>query len=646
MDLEAKVAPPAYRSFSHVSGRVSSGRLRYEDIYAFAWWRGGDPEAPVRLELSEELGGLFTETRVQADYLPSVARAFGADLTLSAEGRPEETLYHAQVRRLETRELVSIGGETMLTKLQDLEPETLRVKGPFTPKTALETMLKAWQGEAPWLEWERVPELFTYAPNGVSVPSIGALLLEQPTDLSTTKTSAYGWLTRFFSLFADYIFRVNQAGRLEVKGPSLEGDVVLGTSDAPFELLSTLYHFEPEDDSDAARNQAQEESNTPRARHTFGWGARQVRLFADVYEPDGRYVIEYTDVTLAAGEENRYTTPEGYSIVFALSEETFHVELIDTDIGVTYCIRGHVEIVESAEAEPKRLTPRDVGFDLRETTDIDGVVNRCSVTSQGFEFVFEQELLEPSYVLFRDDDSVLDGTYTEPDEEERKKITSVWSAPESTIIGSDTLRAAINIEAYSRDGNVKNFGLEKVLDVNVPVRVFVERQTGAVNTSLELGFSLRFTGSEVHIYGASWTGSSGFNDFEPTAYIVKLNAAGEKFAPRKDGKVFQQADESGGSPFGIKHERIDAGPFPLSNEVASAIAQRRVTEAKEPKTVAEFEQSPRLPVLPDDLGSVIELPDGRRGIVTSFSYAEAHTPQGSLSKSSVKVRLEGHKSEI
>ena len=96
VDLEAKVTPPSYRSFNHLSGVVSSGRLRYTDVYSFAWWRAGDKEAPVRLELSEDTGSLFTEVRIQADYLPSVKRDFGQELSLKAEGRPEETLYRAQ----------------------------------------------------------------------------------------------------------------------------------------------------------------------------------------------------------------------------------------------------------------------------------------------------------------------------------------------------------------------------------------------------------------------------------------------------------------------------------------------------------------------------------------------------------------------
>ena len=655
VDLEAKVAPPSYRSFNHLSGTVSSGRLRYTDVYAFAWWRGGDPEAPVRLELSEDTGSRFTEVRIQADYLPSRTRDFGQDLSLSAEGRPSQTLYRSQIRRLEDRELLSVGAETMLTRLQNFEPETLRVKGPFTPKTALETMLTAWQREAPWLRYAPPSELFVrkavaqntgpFTANlgdGLFAPQLGALVLEQPTDLSASKTSAYGWLERFFKLFAEYRFRINQAGELAVVGPRV-GDLhlILGSREEPLALSARLYHFKPRDDSDEARNRAREDAGTPRARHIFAWGARRVRLWLDVYEvkPDYYHVETFGGEPLSAGQEIRRETPAGHSVVIRLEADAFTLEIVDTDLGRDYRVRGYVESVEAAPSFVKRLANSDVGFGVAEVTDFEGVVNRCSVTSQGYAFAFEQELLEPSYALFRDNDSVLDGKYTEPDEQNRKKITSVWSAPESTIIGAGTLQAAVNIEAYSRDGNVKNFGLDVTLPVGEAVRVFVERQTGSLNVSFELEFTLRFTGTEVQLFGASWTGSSGFNDFEPTAYIVLLNAAGEKFA-RSEKRIFQLADESQGSPYGVRREDIDAGPFPLSNEVALAIAQRRVAEAKEPKSVLSFEQSPRLPILPDDLHKSVELPDGRRGVVTSWSYAEAHTPQGSLSRSSVKVRLE------
>lgn len=632
VQLEAKVAPPAYRSFNHLSGTVSSGRLNYEDIYAFAWWRGGDVEAPVRLELSEDTGLLFTEVRIQADYLPSRTRGFGSELTLSAEGRPEETLYHAQIRRLEKQGLIQVGGETMLSKLQDFEPETLRVRGPFTPKTALETMLRTWRREAPWLTWERVPEFFVLTGKGYAVPQLGALVLGQPEDLSASKTSAYGWLERFFKLFSEYAFRVNQAGRFALTPPrlDLEKDLYLGDNASPFELLRQAAG-----------------ATTPNGDHHsqhFGWGAKRVKLWLEVYEQGGRFVTAYNGASLGAHAENLYHSPEGYTVVVTLFEDAFGIDVFGNAQG-RFFVRGHVEVTEPSETQDvKRLQSADVGFDLTETTDIDGVVNRCSVSSQGYEFVFEQELLEPAYAFYAEDNAA---PYAEPYRpgEERKEVTSVWSAPEGTLIGSDTLQAAVNIEVYDENGPFKQFGIDKTLPKGEAqhVRAYVSEGFPTSRT-YELSFYLLFTGTQVNLFGVKHTPGVGHYQGQPfdspSAWIVKLNAAGEKFA-RSEEKVFGYHDESQGSPYGIQHERIDAGPFPISYEVAQAIAVRRVAQAKEPKTIVSFEQSPRLPVLPDDLGSVLELPDGRRGTVTSFAYAEAHTPQGSLSRSSVKVRLGG-----
>ena len=653
VDLEAKVAPPSYRSFNHLSGRVSSGRLRYTDLYSFAWWRAGDKEAPVRLELSEDTGSLFTEVRIQADYLPSVKRDFGQELSLKAEGRPEETLYHAQISRLENRELTSVGAESMISKLQAFEPESLRLKGPFTPKTALETMLRTWQREAPWLRYEAVPELFVRTPvargegsftvnlgDGLYAPPIGALLLEQPTDLSASKVSAYSWLERFFKLFSEYRFRVNQAGELSVVGPPLAQHLILGFREEPLALSATLYRFEPKDDSDVERNRAREESNTPRARHIFAWGARRVRLWLDVYEvkPDFYHVETYGGESLVAGAESRRETPAGHTVLVRLTESSLTLEIIDTDIARDYRVRGYVEVVEAApQSTLKRLTNKDVGFGINEVTDFEGVVNRCAVTSQGFEFVQEQELLEPSYVLYRDDNPNLDGKYEEPSSEERKKISSVWSAPEGTIIGAGVLTLAINIELYNSQGFQKGFGIDETLQVGESKRVYVERIGGFVSSTYRLEFYLRYTGQEVQLYNFKRSVDSGADN--SGAWIILLNAAGEKFE-RSNEKIFQLVDESFGSPYGVRRDDIDSGPFPISNETALAIASRRVAEAKEPKTVLSFEQSPRLPVLPDDLHKTLELPDGRRGVVSSWSYAEAHTPQGSVASSRVEVRLE------
>ena len=292
-----------------------------------------------------------------------------------------------------------------------------------------------------------------------------------------------------------------------------------------------------------------------------------------------------------------------------------------------------MRVNRAGETNPSSsLVARDVGFDLSEVTDFEGVVNRCAVTSQGFGFVPEQELLEPSYVIYRDADPKLDDQYQEPSSEERKEVTSVWSAPENTIIGAGVLTLAINIELYSINGYLKGFGIDETLQVGESKRIYVER-SGFGQLSYELTFYLRFTGSEVYLYGATWSGG------RPNAWVVLLNAAGEKFA-RSNEKIFQLVDESLSSPYGVRREDIDSGPFPISNEVALAIAQNRVAEGKEPRTVLSFEQSPRLPLLPDDLHRTVELPDGRRGVVSSWSYSEAHTPQGSVSRSRVEVRLE------
>lgn len=616
LSLQADVGPPAYRAFSHVAGAVSSGRLNYSDIYAFAWWRAGDKEAPVRLELSEELGGLFTEVSASADYLPSVDRPFGSEQLLSAEGRAV-TLYTGQVARQEAQGLVSVQFETMLTRLQNFEPETLRTLGPFTARSALETMLRAWRGEADWLTWQAVPELLVETEQAYVVPQLGALLLEQPEDLSSSKTSAYGWLEQFFSLFSEYAFRVSATGTLSVIAPRRDPakGLDLGFTGPRFKLPGTG------------------ESRG----YTFGWGAAAVEFQGQVRRGDVNEVLIYDFESLRAGEANRRTAQDGHTVVLELFFGALSIRIEDADPDAEYEVLGTFFVTEAAPQEPVRqLGPRDVGFDITESVDIDGVVNRCSVSSQGFTFVFEQELMEPSYALYRDDEPGLDGEYVEPTD--RKEITTVWTPPEGTLIGSDTVRAAINVEAYDANGFQRAFGQEVSLPAGESVRVTFEHRPNSNFTQFELILDMQFTGTEVQLFEVSrriFYQSS----VRPSAWIVLLNASGDKFA-RSDKRVFQRYDESAGSPYGVRREDIDAGPFPLSNDVALAIATRRVAEAKEPRTLIEFDQSPRLPVLPSDLGAVIGLPDGRRGRALGFSYSEAHTPQGSLSRSRVKLRLE------
>ena len=39
--VEATVTPSAKKSISYVNGEVKGMRLRYADLFAFAWWTGG-----------------------------------------------------------------------------------------------------------------------------------------------------------------------------------------------------------------------------------------------------------------------------------------------------------------------------------------------------------------------------------------------------------------------------------------------------------------------------------------------------------------------------------------------------------------------------------------------------------------------------
>ena len=110
----------------------------------------------------------------------------------------------------------------MISKLQAFEPETLRVKGPFTPRDGSYRRCSA-PGNVtrPGCATPRVNRVlsFTTARGLDLVPEIGALLLEQPNDLSANKPAPTAGWSASSSSSAEYRFRVDQRGRVEVVGP-------------------------------------------------------------------------------------------------------------------------------------------------------------------------------------------------------------------------------------------------------------------------------------------------------------------------------------------------------------------------------------------------------------------------------------------
>lgn len=130
---------------------------------------------------------------------------------------------------------------------------------------------------------------------------------------------------------------------------------------------------------------------------------------------------------------------------------------------------------------------------------------------------------------------------------------------------------------------------------------------------------------------------------------IEMNATATAFTDAGEtttgtfGETEQLGDVAGlaesQTVYGKRKLTIDAGPFHLSAATCLRIAEAIVRARYRPTRVYTFRQGRAFPVRPDHGNTLVSVgSSGVQGPVIAWSYQEAHTPQGSTSEASIKVR--------
>lgn len=152
--ITAVIPKKAAQGHNYHSGVIAGNSLTYLGTSDFAWFTTPDLTTPIRVSLSETIGGVFVDARVEVTHLPIVEHELGETLAIATELDPETPLYEYQVatKRSHSNELITYSGETLLTKLHrtpadrtvELIPGVGGVPSPLTPKLALEHILNTY----------------------------------------------------------------------------------------------------------------------------------------------------------------------------------------------------------------------------------------------------------------------------------------------------------------------------------------------------------------------------------------------------------------------------------------------------------------------------------------------------------------------
>jgi len=129
-------------------------------------------------------------------------------------------------------------------------------------------------------------------------------------------------------------------------------------------------------------------------------------------------------------------------------------------------------------------------------------------------------------------------------------------------------------------------------------------------------------------------------------YLFEFSATGQAFG-KSSLKVVATYGETetsvdlaaSHSEYGRREITLDTGVYQIDAATALSMARAVVTDRMNPREVLTLAQAPPYPVRPEHVGRLIDVP-GARGLVTGWSYSEAHTPQQSQSTSQFTLSVE------
>jgi len=346
-------------------------------------------DSPVRVDLSEDLTGRFSDVGIQLDYLPNhdIAKSIGERIAIGDQITPTDPLYTFWIKTKSWRGgLVNYTGETVLGRLDDLEPPTLALVGPFTARQALTKMLDHFQSAAGgWLTTAALPELLVPTAVGPYAPTIKALVLKQadPNDPTAKRTTALEWLQQFLGLFEGYVLRANQAGELQIVPPawaSAGNSAYFGTYDNPTPISSAAGYTQ-----------------------SWPWSGTQAQLDLQIIGDGDRYVVTYHAEMVDAGTPNAFhmtLASDAYTITWEITGGMLTLTITPDDPSVTkdYSLNGVAINPTPTSLVAKTIPTAAITMSENSELDVDYVANICEVNSRGQDYVAGFEAWSPAYI--------------------------------------------------------------------------------------------------------------------------------------------------------------------------------------------------------------------------------------------------------
>ncbi|GGK91323.1 hypothetical protein [Deinococcus radiotolerans] len=285
------------------------------------------------------------------------------------------------------------------------------------------------------------------------------------------------------------------------------------------------------------------------------------------------------------------------------------------------------------------LTNLDLTEGGTSTLDDSQVVNVCTVTSQGYVFQ-EGEVLPPA--------SVRIGTHY--DATGVDVGSALWQPADGVHPGGGPLSIQVHATVWADTGFI---GPDRELDGGTQTVSLPMTPGATVTATFNVSYSA-FSSSQASV---TFTVTNDLavrvtprliRSTNPTRYdyLFEFTATGQTFGRSATKIVATYGETETGvdlaaslAEYGRRELTLDTGVYQIDAATALSMARAVVTDRMNPREVLTLSQAPPYPVRPEHVGRLIDVP-GARGLVTGWSYSEAHTPQQSQSSSQFTLSVE------
>ncbi|GEM47220.1 hypothetical protein [Deinococcus cellulosilyticus] len=304
------------------------------------------------------------------------------------------------------------------------------------------------------------------------------------------------------------------------------------------------------------------------------------------------------------------------------------------------------------------LTDSDLTPEQSEDVDASGVFNACSVESQGYTFVEDQDVMPPAFLTTDED------VWEPPGDKQNLGGGVMWNVDPDVIIGGSSIQIhTVNTIYYEYngfgsgsqtqehtdeftlplDGSVVTWEFEWVISgpFGFPVRQYAHLSFRAVLD----GGKLKGIAVNILDYVGLWPDAI---TYRYLAWKWALTATGTRYLKNNVTRTGSYLEDKTDLPgiaesreaYGLRKKTLNTGVFFIDDqETLNNMALSFVMTHMNPLRKVSLGQVAPYVVRPDHIGKPVVLPDGRTGTVLDWSYSEAHSPGGSSGSSTITVQM-------